>query len=238
MNEINTVLETNDYSIFLNYEGNRGINLANLNQLKKSMKKELLRTPIIVNEKMQIIDGQHRFRACRELNLPITYIIIKNYGLAQIHQLNAIGKKWSFFDYLEGYSKMGKIDYIETKKFIEKFGLGVNESLSILTGLSSISGGNVRSIFFNGNFKIKSLNNAIAIAEKITQLKLFYAGYKRRSFITAMLKVFANKNFNFNIFLQKLNYQSTRLVDCVNSEQYLRLIESIYNYKNKDKIRF
>ena len=38
--------------------GNRDINIAHKNRLKKSIEEESLCVPIIVNEKYQIIDGQ------------------------------------------------------------------------------------------------------------------------------------------------------------------------------------
>lgn len=68
--------KTNDYSIFKSIMGNRTINLKNVNNIINNIKKNgLLPTVIIVNEKMEVIDGQHRLQALKELNLPVYYQI-------------------------------------------------------------------------------------------------------------------------------------------------------------------
>ena len=33
--------------------------------------------PITVNEKFQIIDGRARFEACRKLNIPVEYVVLR-----------------------------------------------------------------------------------------------------------------------------------------------------------------
>ena len=46
------------------------------------MTEKLLMCPIIVNENYEIIDGQHRYSASKELGLPIRYIVGEGYGSA------------------------------------------------------------------------------------------------------------------------------------------------------------
>ena len=67
----------------------------------------------------------------------------------------------------------------------------------------------------------------------------YYAGYKRRSFVQALLYCFQNDEYNHARLIQKLKYQSTKLVDCTTSDAYLSLIEDIYNFHSKvsDRIR-
>ena len=50
------------------------------------MKKKYLVSPILVNEKMEVIDGQHRLQAQKELNLPTYYIKNKGYDLLHKHE--------------------------------------------------------------------------------------------------------------------------------------------------------
>ena len=74
------VFKTNNYAKFTFLEGNRGLKTAHLLRLKKSFKENPLVSVIIVNDDFQIIDGQHRYTICQELNLPLYYIILSNYG--------------------------------------------------------------------------------------------------------------------------------------------------------------
>ena len=39
--------------------------------LKDSIKKDGLHYPIVVNSKGEILDGHHRYRICKELDIPI-----------------------------------------------------------------------------------------------------------------------------------------------------------------------
>ena len=60
---------TNDLSVFKILEGNRNINLANVERLVKSIEENgFLQMPIIVNENYEVIDGQHRLMAAKKLN--------------------------------------------------------------------------------------------------------------------------------------------------------------------------
>ena len=83
---------TEDYFMFKPIDGNRNKNLLHINRLKKSMAENYLFTVIIVNEKYEIIDGQHRFHVIEELKLPLNYIVCKGYALEEVHILNANSK--------------------------------------------------------------------------------------------------------------------------------------------------
>lgn len=224
---------TTDYFLFKPIDGNRNKNLLHINRLKKSMSENYLFTIIIVNEKYEIIDGQHRFDVIQELKLPLNYVICKGYGLNEVHILNANSRTWNSDDYLEGYCNLGNQHYIKYKEFKDTYGIGHRECMSILSGVETASAVN---IFYMGDFKIKNYHEACNIIEKILLIQQYYEGTKRRAFIFAMLKLFKNPNFEFTEFLQKLKCQPNSLVDCLNINQYISLIEEIYNYRRREKV--
>jgi len=51
-----------------------------------------------------------------------------------------------------------------------------------------------------------------------------------------MLGLFKNKNFEFTELVQKLKTQPAAMVDCTNTQQYISLIEEIYNYRRREKV--
>lgn len=224
---------TTDYFLFRSIEGNRNKNLLHINRLKSSMQGSYLFTVIIVNEKYEIIDGQHRFEVIKELNLPLHYIICKGYGLNEVHILNQNSKTWNADDYLEGYCKLGCENYLLYRKYKETYNIGHNECMTILSGTQVK---NQIEVFYTGTFKIKNYNEACQIIEKILLIEVYYQGVRRRSFIYAMLQMFKNQNFEFLEFMQKLKIQPTSLIDCTTSTQYIALIEEIYNYRRRDKV--
>lgn len=229
----NQVHTTTDYFLFKPIDGNRNKNLLHINRLKKSMAQNYLFTVIIVNEKYEIIDGQHRFDVIQELKLPLNYIICKGYGLNEVHILNANSKTWNSDDYLEGYCNLGYEDYLIYKEFKNKYQFGHNECMRLLTG--HLHGSSVKE-FHEGKLKINNYKEAKKYADLILLIKPYFSEYKRRSFINAMITLFKNDNFEFSEFLQKLKIQPTALNVCNDVEQYITLIEEIYNYKRRIKV--
>ena len=226
------VLQTYDYSLFKTIEGNRNIIPFHLQQLRNSMEQEYLVVPIIVNEKYEVIDGQHRLENAKQLKKPVFFIMLKGYGIKQIQRLNSNMKNWNAKDFASGYRKLGFKDYIMYEQFMEKYQFGHRENVLILSG-------NTRYIsreFYSGLFKVKNYEEACQIADRILEYKPFYNGFNRRAFIIALVSLFKNPKFSHAEMLGKLRFQSTQLVDCTNVKQYLVLLEHIYNYKRRDEI--
>jgi hypothetical protein len=229
----NQVHTTKDYFLFKSIDGNRNKNLLHINRLKKSMQECYLFTVIIVNEKYEIIDGQHRFDVIEELKLPLNYIICKGYGLNEVHRLNTNSKTWNADDYLEGYCRLGYIDYIKYKQFKDKYDFGHNECIRLLGGSTN---GNTTKYFYAGKFTIKNYNEADRIANLLNLFQTYYKGYKRRSFVNAIITLLNNPNFEFTELMIKLKSQPTALQDCNDVSSYIALIEEIYNYRRREKV--
>jgi hypothetical protein len=231
----NQVHTTTDYFLFKPIDGNRNKNFLHLSRLKKSIAENYLFTVIIVNENYEIIDGQHRFECIRELNLPLNYIVCSGYGLNEVHVLNQNSKTWNADDYLTGYCNLGYEDYLKYKRFKDKYQFGHNECMGMLS--NQLAGNGALFLKFkDGNFKVTHLKQAEHKAEKIWMLKNLYEGFKRRSFVYALIYLFDKPQFEFTEFLQKIKNQPTSLINCNDTKQYVSLIEEIYNYRRKDKV--
>lgn len=233
------VHETTDYGLFKELEGNRVVNKLHLRRLKDSMAKNYLFTIITVNELMQIIDGQHRFNVCRELQLPIYYVKMNGYGLREVQILNANNKVWNSDDYLSGYCDLAKQhegsyeDYLIYKDFKDRYQFGHSECLLILT--QHFDRRSIQS-FFNGDLKIDNYANGVLIAKKLEEIGKFYSGYKRKSFVRVIVNLLKNPNFVFSEFIHKVQLQPMALKDCTDVKMYRELIEEVYNYRRKEKI--
>ena len=230
MKTINQVLVTNDYSMFQIMKGNRDINKVHLNRLKKSIQEKYIEVPIIVNERNEIIDGQHRYTSAMELGKPVYFIRIGGLKLPDVQRLNINSKNWTADSYMEGYCDLGMQDYITYRQFKKNYKLNHNECVALLSG-SKRAGGSAIDAFHQGLFKVTHYNEAVAIVQKLEKIKPMYAGYKRRAFIYAMLDAFDNEKFEFDRFLHKLSFQYGKMYDCTTVDQYLMLIQEIYNYK-------
>jgi hypothetical protein len=229
------VHQTTDYPMFKTLVGNRNVNPLHLLRLRESMKRQYLFTIITVNEKFQIIDGQHRFNSCKELGLPINYVVVPGYGLNEVQILNENGKTWNANDYLNGYCNLDWPEYLKYKRFKDSFDFAHKVNLILLEGTMG-DGGRSVDRFKRGGFEVKQETFAYELGFKIKELKKIYGGAERVGFVLAFVTCIRKPLFSFEEFLEKLRFKSTMLVDCTTASSYLALIEEIYNYKRKDKV--
>lgn len=237
------VYETTDYSAFKFLKGNRRPNELHIKRLVESFGEKYLVTPIIVNERMQIIDGQHRFLTAQKLSLPVYFIVLEGYALPEVQRLNSNGRQFSKEDALQGYCDLGVKDYIEMRDFMRKFPeMGIGTSIQLLTNKVEGSNqknnelGGKKNTFKNGGFKVFDLKLAIDNAKKLLEISKFYDGYNRRTFVGAMIPIFKHKNYDHDEFMQKLGKYKTMLTDVTTTKQYRLMVEDIYNYKRRDKV--
>mgnify|MGYP003632492837 FL=1 len=247
--EVNKVYKTSDLSMFNPTKGNRPTNPNHIRKLAHSITVNgLLQNPIIVNEKMNVIDGQHRLKAAKEAKSSIYYIIVKDYGLKEVQTLNLNQKNWNKKDFMNGYADMGIESYKKLKEFYSKnseFSLGNCVSLCSNRDSSGFDASNkfragskkptmIKQVFNEGTWKGNSFNLGQDYANKLKSIEPFYDGYNRISFVNALMSILKNKEFNFETFLKKL--QIKKLDHCVNVTEYKSSIEDIYNYKNREKV--
>lgn len=238
--EVNKVYKTSDLSIFKQIDGNRVPNLQHVKRLADSVRVYGMKcNPILVNERMEVIDGQHRLMAAKEAESFVYYIVIEGYSLNEVHTLNLNQKNWTKKDFMEGYANIGIKDYVLMKDFYNKNDdFPLNDCVALCSNNSVNSGTtkNGKKPFEDGEWKCKDMLIAQEWANKIRMIKTYYSGYNRSSFVGTMITLFMNENFDFNEFMHKLRLQPTALVDCANREQYRTLIEDIYNYRSRNKI--
>jgi len=204
----------------------------------------MLCNPILVNEKMQVIDGQHRLIAARRNKGFVYYIIADGYSLEHVKALNLQQKNWTPTDFLESYSSLGLLDYkivLDFKENHEVFSISncihlcsQNTDKSI-TGYSSAKNGSKISAFKNGLFKVGDMKKAEKYAEDIKKIGIYFDSLSS-SFVCTMISLFKKDCFNFKEFMNKLKLQPTELKKCATIEQYKELIEKIYNYRRKNKV--
>ncbi len=225
---------TMDYERFKPMVGNRTIIEANVKKLVASMSDSQLASIAIVNGKDEIIDGQHRYKACKELNLPFYFIVMKHYGINEVHILNSNTKNWSNYDFVhqfaERYANNEKIfiHYFRLSEFMKIHHLQLNNALLLLEG--GVKSGTIP--LRNGTFKITA-DKEIA-EENLTELieleKLLGSSITSQAFWqTYILSKQVNK-FDSNRFFNKIKKVKTELDDTKDSFKYLiNVFEEAYN---------
>ena len=251
--EVNKVYKTNELEMFKQIGGNRPPNPQHVKRLVQSIKENgILCNPILVNEKMEVIDGQHRLMAAIETKSSIYYIVLSNYGLKQVHALNLNQKNWTKKDFMLGYADMGIKSYQLLKDFCEKNkDFGFTDCIAMCSNITTASASSISQkyrpcvsesvfnqmeVFEEGTWIGKDFKLAQLNADKIRTIKSFYKNYNRSIFVGTILGLLQNENFDFNEFLHKIKLQPSALVDCANREQTRLMIEEIYNYRSRNKV--
>jgi hypothetical protein len=88
--------------------------------------------PILVNGDMEIIDGQHRFLACKENKLPVFFIQCDKLKYSDIIVLNKDQKNWNLDDYISHHVQAGNINFIKLLDFSKKTCLSISLSCLFL----------------------------------------------------------------------------------------------------------
>ena len=251
MKTVNQVYETTDYSMFKTLQGNRIVNKLHIRRLRESFKVSYLLSPIIVNSHYEIIDGQHRYEAAKELQKPISFIICPDYGLREVQILNTNMKNWGKLDYLNAYCDLGYPQYLQFRAFMNRFReLPIASCEALLTNRSTINRNktslelreiNKRGVysaryFEEGQLEIDDYERACENAEKIMMIKPYYDGFNRALFTYAMIGILKSENYNHSQFMKKLMISGLSLQHCANVTQYKLLIEDIYNYRSHSKV--
>ena len=232
---------TTNYGQFKFVHGNRDYNQANLKRINDSVDDNgPLVFVLIVNERLEMIDGQHRFKVWSDRGLPIDYIIKQGYGLPQVHAFNQNTKNWGLNEFLASYIKLGKKDYETYGLFKDRYKFGHNECLGLLAAKNGYTSNMKFDQFRKGFFKIVDYSDAVDIAEKVYDFEPYYEGFRRRTFIFALSRIIRNINeYNHKQMLNKLSYQSAKLTDQSSVFDYLKVLEGIYNYKSRSAyVRF
>lgn len=231
-----TVYYTTDLEMFKPMEHNRVKSKARIKEIAQSMEEEgLLKVPIIVNRKKQIIDGQHRFEAAKIAGKGLYYITANKYGENEMMSINKTMKNWSKNDYLSHYVSKGNKNYIKVAEFRKEFPMfSLTDSCIFLKG--GLASGINKQTFSTGKFKAGSMEKARVWANFILSLepyapKIFY----RTVFVRTMLSILAKYDeFVMSEFIKKAEIVPHYFKICGDKAGYSRMIEDIYNFKRRN----
>ena len=241
------ILKSRDYDSVKKISSNRSIKEVHVRKLVDSLKNNgFLINPVILNEKHEIIDGQHRLEAAKRTNTEFLCVIVDGYNEDHMKELNLDQINWTRRDWMDHYADKGYEHYVTLKNFIEEYpNFNLGEAIKLLQNNNTNASRNrnyadagwtYAKVFEEGSWEIKDLDTAIDWAEKIKSIKKYYNGYSRAGFVSVMISLFRNDQFDFDEFERKLQMQPTALVDCANRDQWLMLIEDIYNWRNRNKV--
>lgn len=135
---------------------NRDINQSSV---KKYVEEGVLPDTIfLINEKGEILDGQHRIEACKELNQPVWVQIVPNGDEFFIKKINTLGTVWSMIDHVKFYAQQGNSHYQKLQLMLDKYNRQKPiTSYAIMCAFSGAGtgGGNLQTSVKAGKWKVR-----------------------------------------------------------------------------------
>lgn len=139
------VYTTRDYSIFKRLTGNRDIPESRIGKIVASIQEiGWVHNPIVVNENMEVIDGQGRLTALQRLKMPVEYIIAPGASTRECVYMNMNMVNWKLPDFVKSYAEQGNENYQRLLSLMEKYAGG---NLNIIsTAIYRVSKAKLRDI--------------------------------------------------------------------------------------------
>lgn len=238
------LFSTMDYDLFRFMEDNRNLDPNHVEKIKFSLMRfnDLHLNPIIVNPEMEVVNGQHRLAAAKDLDLRVYYLIDENYEPEKMIVFNTTQKNWVMEDYLNYWISHGRPDYQKLKDFVEDIGF----PLAIMVTWLAHNGGHNYKDLRTGGFKFEVKENvlkAIFVAKKLIAkmkernfkpIKI----YKQHQFHVALRKFLLNPLVDYSRFFERFDCVPFQLRYTFAWTEYLDQFIEIYNYDmRKDRLK-
>lgn len=234
---------TKDYEKFNVFSYNRPIDIKHVNALKASFKAhpDLFLHPIVVNPEFEIVDGQHRFEAAKQLGLEIWYVIDESYVPEKLQVVNNVQIEWSLQDYINYWAAQGHEEYQKINQFCKENNVGLNIALIWCSFAHSGKGSNK---LRNGMFKVRMDSQTIeaftiyrklirTLDEMRPDLKPFGQSTAfAKTCRMVLMRSLVDKQRLLEAFQKRNDIITGRKTsDCIINE-----LMQIYNYRQKNKL--
>lgn len=232
MAEIN---KTHDYSQFRIVTTNREVDKNHVKRVKASIAKNNLLhlNPIIVNDKLEVIDGQHRLQAAKELKVAVWYVMSNEISQDHIAILNTNKKNWKLDDYIHYHAKNGLTAYIALNTFMKN-----NSFIPSSVALSIAASNTESNMIREGKLKNVNLDEAEAMMSRISDYRNHFSDAYTRKFVLAVKTIEKVNGFDHKQMIEQIALQPRSLKPCTTSKEYIKQLEELYNYRKKSRIRF
>jgi disulfide oxidoreductase YuzD len=171
-----TIQATTNYERFKLFASNREVDRKHLLRLMESIRNKnlLYLFPIVVNRDKEIVDGQHRLQAAKELKVPVYFIIDNNVTKADIAMVNNNRKGWVAKDYIKFYVQEGYEAYERLDKLLKNYPLTIIGAVKLMrSGPTSYTrgGGHESTKVKSGQITCEEYHTAKTICEILKPLR-------------------------------------------------------------------
>lgn len=226
-----------DYETFVLLTGNRVVNKLKIEKIKNDIQNGLNLLPycpVIVfekDQKLHIVDGQHRFFVSKDLGLPVYYVTSEELNLLQIATMNSKQDKWKEKDFLNCYMELGIQDYKILNDFLIEFNVGIAVVAELLMNGKYTGGKETLNQFREGKFKVNFEEDARELLELIQSLFGRYRFSADRDLFRAVQMIREKDLCDFDLLLKKIKSNPNLMDKQASPKDYIYNIEKVYNHQ-------
>lgn len=235
------IFQTDEYEKFHDLYGNRDLTELRVRKIMESIQAiGYICSPIIVNEKYEVIDGQGRLESAKRMNLPVYYIVVSGIGIKECQSMNINQGNWKLKDFIYSYSKTGNINYQYLEQLMKEYSGRLTDNILERIALGTYYGG------LGGQDLIKKGLLTFGEQDYIQARKLcdwlipFVPLFKRINsldmYIGAMRFIHDHVDCDLDKLGDKIIKNQIELIPVKRIDQALEVIEKIYNVRNRNPV--
>ena len=236
---------TNEYARFRMINGNRQLNEGKIKKIIKEITSgnDMLKYyPIQVREngdRLDILDGQHRFFICRKLKRPVFYILVaEERSMPEIAKVNSNVEKWKSTDFINCYVANNNGNYKIIQKLQDEYKVGLTVLLKMLeSGNPGAEGShpNTMEDFRNGEFVVMHQSETVELIECCKEFSPFSA-WKSRAFIIAIHRIRKAGLVPLSDLVSAYKKRPEFLTEQANYKSYVSILEQMLNVGKQKRI--
>lgn len=222
------IQSTVDYKKFKTILGNRKVKKAHVNRLKSAFEwnpDAAMWNPIIANEHMEVIDGQHRLVALAQLELPVYYRVIEGLRLKDVQALNSNTKPWTPNDYAEAYAETGNKNYANYLAFKKEFRFNHDITMRYVSLDSPVTGES----FKDGKLKTPDMETSRKYGSMLTDIGKHIPHYNLRATALAFLRMVQNEKYDHARMMEKVALLGQSVERFTQLEDAVDALSKVYN---------
>lgn len=233
------IMESKDYGMFELLPFNRDV--KNTKKLEQSMVRygwmdaHPMNVVQIGSRKFMIKEGHNRYVAAMRLGIPLKFVVSNDD--ASVYEIERPTRKWSMEDYLVSHCRTEGVEYWKVKEYCDETGIGLQAAISMLGG-NSAGSGNFIEEFKDGTYVVKADSSH---AETVKEIVLYMKRqgikfYNTTLLVRAISRLVWLPEFDVRQFKSKVKSFRPFMEKKANLDQYLDMIEDIYNRQSRSKV--
>lgn len=248
-----TIYKSSKYDLFYSPPTQRKVTMGSVRRLERSIvlngyfeSKPILCTETEVEGviRLEILDGQHRFQALKNLNMPIIYTVNNNLSNQEVPSMQEGQGSWSPMDHVRSYAAMGNPAYIQMVSLMSEYGLTLNDvagfPIAIQNGFRA-NGGDYRTALKRAELEIKDLDQVYQWCYFLKQWKTVrkssgYSNVGGNPIKKALLELFLHPKFTVAMqgqLLSQYGKYHNKIVPNYSSSLHSNALQdlvAVYNY--------